>query len=94
MIIKTYRLGDKLFIRIPTEKSYASKTFIEQKLLQNLKQHITLKILNPIAIGKPSDLFPFHFSIYDWIEESSANHIQDNQIFLKNLANDLADFLK
>lgn len=91
---RTYRLGKDMLIRLPIAESYALKIQIEQDLLPQLSQHLSLKIPEPIRIGMPTEYYPYPFSIYRWIEGESANHLQQDDKTLESTAYQLANFLK
>ena len=91
---RTYRLGDRLLIRMPTAQSYALKVPKEQKLLPELAPYLTVHIPVPIKMGVPSKNFPFPFSIYKWLEGKSVNLLILDDDCLQKLAFDLAQFLK
>lgn len=91
---RTFRLGSQLLIRMPTEKSYALKVPKEQELLPLLAPHLSIAIPTPIGLGEPSKLYPFHFSIYKWLDGQSANSIPIDEEIMENIAHDLALFLK
>ncbi|WP_162902401.1 aminoglycoside phosphotransferase family protein, partial [Facilibium subflavum] len=91
---RTYRLGDDMLIRMPTAKSYALKVPKEQELLPQLAKYVSIPIPAPIKMGKPSDDYPYLFSIYKWLEGRSANLTQLDDKALENIAFQLATFLK
>ncbi|WP_150466311.1 aminoglycoside phosphotransferase family protein [Francisella sp. SYW-9] len=91
---RTYRIGNDMLIRIPTAESYALKVPKEQELLPMLAKHLSVAIPAPIKMGKPSDDYPYPFSIYKWLDGSSANHVTLGGQSLENLAFELANFLK
>lgn len=91
---RTYRIGDDMLIRMPTAESYALKVPIEQQLLPKLAKHLSVAIPAPIKIGKPSEDYPYLFSIYKWLDGRSANHVTLDEQSLENLAFELANFLK
>lgn len=91
---RTYRLGNALLIRMPTDDSYALKVPKEQALLPKLSAHLTLRIPAPIKMGVASSLYPYPFSIYKWLEGTSINMLTLNEACLDKLAFDLAKFLK
>ncbi|MCP5369392.1 MAG: phosphotransferase [Rickettsiaceae bacterium] len=91
---RTYRIGDDMLIRMPTAESYALKVPKEQELLPKLAKHLSIAIPAPIKIGKLSEDYPYPFSIYKWLDGSSANHVTLDEQSLENLAFDLATFLK
>lgn len=90
---RTFRLGEEMSIRLPSAEEYAPKVQIEQKWLPLLAPHLSLSIPKPLALGQPSKNYPWHWSIYQWIEGESANvlHIDDSHLAL--IASDLAQFL-
>jgi len=65
---RTFHLGTEMSIRLPSAQRYAAKVEIEQKWLPILAPHLSFRIPTPIAMGKPSQLYPFHWSVYQWIE--------------------------
>ena len=91
---RTYRLGNDLLIRIPTDESYALKVPKEYNLLPKLEPHLTVNIPKPIKIGRVSQTFPYPFSIYQWLEGTSINLLVLDDQTLEHLAHDLARFLK
>ncbi|WP_150464762.1 phosphotransferase, partial [Francisella sp. XLW-1] len=72
---RTYRIGNDMLIRMPTAESYALKVPKEQDLLPKLAKHLSVAIPAPIKMGKPSEDYPYPFSIYKWLDGRSANHI-------------------
>ncbi len=91
---RTYRLGDHLLIRMPTAADYAAKVSIEQDILPQLAQHLSLSIPAPIKMGKPSAGYPYPFSIYKWLPGKSINLLTLTDQDKAQLAFDLAQFLK
>lgn len=95
---RTYRLEEKMLIRLPTKESYALKVPIEQKFLPMIVKHISINIPIPIPIpirkGIPSKDYPYEFSIYEWLPGKSLNLIDLTVEEKNNLALDLAKFLK
>ena len=88
---RCFRLGDDLIVRLPSAERYADKVAKEQRWLPKLSSHLTVKIPVPIAMGKPSDLYPWHWSVYQWIPGQTvadAGNIKKNA-----LAKSLAVFL-
>jgi aminoglycoside phosphotransferase (APT) family kinase protein len=90
----TYRLGNDMLIRMPTEESYALKVPKEQILLPQLASHLTINIPVPIKMGAASQDYPYPFSIYKWLEGTSINLLVLDENCLEKLAFDLAKFLK
>ena len=91
---RTYRIGDDMLIRMPTDENYALKVPKEQALLPMLAKHLSVAIPAPIKMGTPSSDYPYPFSIYKWLDGRSANHVTLDDNALENIAFELAAFLK
>ena len=63
-----YKLGDKLTLRLPRHSSGNSLLQNEQKWLGFLASYLKLPIPAPIFIGKPTQDFPFDWSINPFFE--------------------------
>lgn len=88
---RTFHLGEDMTIRLPSGEEYAGQVAKEQYWLPKLAPHLPLSIPAPIAMGKPSKHYPWHWSIYKWIEGETASleRIAD----LPQFATSLAKFL-
>lgn len=91
---RTFRLGDELLIRMPTADPYALKVAIEHKLLPQLAARLSTKIPVPVKLGKPTDYYPYPYSIYRWLDGVSANLQEFDSKTLETIAVQLVDFLK
>lgn len=90
---RTFRLGQEMCIRLPSAHYYAASVLIEQQWLPYLAPHLSIPISTPLALGKPSKIYPWHWSIYRWIEGESANTLHSDDLLLQNSAARLAEFL-
>lgn len=90
---RTFRLGNEMLVRMPTAAAYALKVPVEQKLLPLLASHLSTNIPVPIKMGSPSNLYPYPFSIYKWLDGTSINFLTLNAAEKELLALDLAKFL-
>ncbi|WP_367606739.1 aminoglycoside phosphotransferase family protein [Legionella sp. W05-934-2] len=91
---RTYRLGDDLLIRMPTDESYALKVPKEQDLLPKIAPFLKVCIPVPVKMGAASKDYPYPFSIYKWLEGRSINLLVLDDDCMEKLAFDLAIFLK
>lgn len=91
---RTYRLGEHLLIRMPTDADYALKVPKEQALLPQLAKSLSFSIPAPIKMGKPSTDYPYPFSIYKWLPGKSINLLTLTAQDKEQLAVDFAKFLK
>ena len=91
---RTFRLGDDMLVRIPSAQYYALKVPKEQEFLPLLKPYFSVDIPVPIKMGSPSPYYPFNFSIYNWLNGISANHLEFDNKSLESISVQLAKFLK
>ncbi len=89
----TFRLGDQMAVRLPSAQCYADQVLKEQKWIPLLAKHLTTRISEPIAMGKPSSSYSCYWSIYTWIEGQSANNLSLDDLHLQLLAARVAQFL-
>ena len=90
---RTFHLGDAMSVRLPSGQEYAAQVAKEQKWIPFLAQHISVQICQPIAMGKPSKNYPWHWSVYRWIDGQSANTLKSHELDFKTIAEQLAQFL-
>ena len=91
---RTYRLGEHMLIRMPTDGDYALNVPKEQELLPQLAKCLSISIPAPIKMGMPSTDYPYPFSIYKWLSGKSINLLTLTDQDKEQLAFDLAKFLK
>lgn len=87
-----YRLGHDLYVRLPRMGEWADSLDREWVWLRKLAPKISLEIPQPVALGKPSEYFPYSWAIYHWIEGTpyqSKENLDETQT-----ARDLANFIK
>ena len=86
-----YRLSDDMVVRLPRIPSAVEQVEKEQKWLPILAPLLPLNIPIPLAKGKPSDDYPWHWSVYRWIEGEDA--IAASIANPRQTAIDLAQFI-
>lgn len=86
-----YRLGDDLAVRLPRIHSATGQVDKEHQWLPRLAPFLPLAIPHPLAKGKPGEGYPWHWSVYRWLEGENATieHIADPH----QSAIDLAQFI-
>jgi aminoglycoside phosphotransferase (APT) family kinase protein len=89
---RTFRLGSDMSVRLPSAAGYVAQVEKEHRWLPQLAPHLPLPIPSPLAMGQPSDAYPFPWSIYRWIdgEPAAIAPISDLSEFAKTLASFLA----
>jgi aminoglycoside phosphotransferase (APT) family kinase protein len=70
---RTFRLGHHMTVRLPSAEAYAAQVEKEQQWLPRLAPLLPLAIPTPLARGRPSNEFPWHWSIYRWIAGETAS---------------------
>ncbi|MBS0185797.1 MAG: aminoglycoside phosphotransferase family protein [Proteobacteria bacterium] len=90
---RTFRLGERMLVRLPSSEEYVKQVEKEHKWLPLIAPYLPLSVPKPIAMGNPSKDYPWNWSIYKWLEGNSANTLEINEETLQNIAVDLACFL-
>ncbi len=88
---RTFHLGEDMTVRLPSGPWYALQVEKEQKWLPKLAPLLPLPIPVPLAMGVPAEGYPWHWSVYRWLEgeTASSERIAD----LRQFASSLAQFL-
>ena len=86
-----YRLGDDMVVRLPRIHSATGQVDKEHQWLPRLAPFLPLTIPIPLAKGKPGEGYPWHWSVYRWLEgkNPTIERIADPH----QAAIDLAQFL-
>ena len=93
---RTFRLGEKMSVRLPSAERYIHQVQKESLWLPKLAPHLTLPITTPIAIGEPGPGYPWQWSVNGWIEGKTAStgHIDDLPTFARSLGEFLTSLQK
>jgi aminoglycoside phosphotransferase (APT) family kinase protein len=67
-----YRLGDDMVVRLPRIHRATGQVDKEHQWLPRLAPLLPLAIPVPLAKGKPGEGYPWHWSIYRWLEGENA----------------------
>ncbi|RDI48061.1 aminoglycoside phosphotransferase family protein [Aquicella lusitana] len=88
---RTFHLGEHMTVRLPSAAIYSPQVEKEHRWLPKLAPHLPLPIPIPLAMGKPAEGYPWHWSVYQWLagESASIEHITN----LRQFAIALAEFL-
>ena len=84
---RTFHLGEEMVIRLPSAEEYEPQIQKEYQWLPWLSRQLGFEITQPIALGKPSSTYPWHWSVNRWIEGESASrqNINDMKCFAEAL---------
>jgi aminoglycoside phosphotransferase (APT) family kinase protein len=87
----TFRLGERMSVRLPSSQAYVEEVEKEHRWLPVLAPELPLPISEPLALGEPGCGFPRPWSVYRWIEGQTA--VAAKVADLPEFAADLAGFL-
>jgi aminoglycoside phosphotransferase (APT) family kinase protein len=84
-----FKLGSDYYIRFPKLKEYADLILKEYRILPYIAKHVSIKIPQPIKLGKPNGLYPVHWAVYNWIngDPYNNNRITNYQGIISELTN-------
>ncbi len=85
-----YRLGDEFVVRLPRRKAAVACLENEQSCLPMLAERLPITIPVPVRFGRPSNTFPWPWSILRWMPGRTA----DKEPPAADQAKPLADFLR
>ena len=88
---RTFRLGDTMSVRLPSDARYAASVETEHTWLPKLARLLPLPIPVPLGLGEPCPLFPWHWSVNRWLVGEDASHGRIDDVV--QFAVDLAGFL-
>jgi aminoglycoside phosphotransferase (APT) family kinase protein len=88
---RTFRLGDRLVVRLPSAEWYAAAVDKEDRWLPLLAGHLPVPVPAPMAIGRPAAGYPFAWSVRRWLAGDPVEDAAD--VDRMALARDLGAFL-
>lgn len=68
----TFHLGENMAVRLPSAERYALQVEKEHRWLPRLAPLLPLPIPVPLAMGEPSNEYPWNWSIYRWLVGENA----------------------
>lgn len=89
---RTFHLGKELTVRLPSAEEYAGQIEKESRWLPYLQEHLDYPVSKSVAVGKPTDYYPFPWSVNCWIQGETL--LECPAADKKLLAQDLADALR
>ncbi|MER9437730.1 aminoglycoside phosphotransferase family protein [Mesorhizobium sp. M0618] len=88
---RPFHLGDEMTVRLPSAGAYSLQVEKEHRWLPRLAPLLPLPIPVPLAMGVAAEDYPWHWSVYRWIEGETAE--RERIASLPQFATDLAAFL-
>ena len=86
-----YRLGTDMVARLPLIHWAVGQVEKEHTWLPQLAPLVPLAVPEPLAMGEPGEGYPWHWSVYRWIEGETAHPSRITD--LRQTAIDLAGFV-
>jgi aminoglycoside phosphotransferase (APT) family kinase protein len=86
-----FRLGPDLVVRLPRIPGAAADVEAELRWLPQLAPHLPVAIPEVVAMGAPTDEYPWPWSVNRWL--TGRNPQVDSLVEPEDLANDLAEFI-
>ncbi len=89
---RTFRLGDRMTVRLPSAEHYVLQVEKEHRWLPLLAPQLPLPIPVPLGKGVPGEGFPWPWSVYRYLpgETLAAERVDD----VRQVAKDLTRFLR
>lgn len=88
---RTFRLGERLSVRLPSAPGYVEQVAKEQRWLPWLAPRLPLPVAQPVAQGRPALGYPFPWSVCTWLDGDTL--IIRPPADWARFASDVADFL-
>lgn len=86
-----YRLGDAHAVRIPRREVAAHLIEHEQQMLPGIAARVHATVSAPVRVGVPSELFPWPWSIVEWIDGVDGASVSADE--RAGVAESLAEFV-
>ncbi len=85
---RTFHLGEHMTVRLPSAAAYSLQVEKEHRWLPRLAPLLPLPIPVPLAMGMPAEGYPWHWSVYRWLdgEIATIERIADLHQFATTLA--------
>jgi aminoglycoside phosphotransferase (APT) family kinase protein len=88
---RTFRLGERLSVRLPSADGYVAAVEKENRWLPELAGHLPLPVPSPVAVGSPAADYPFPWSVRHWLDGDTVEDARELDRI--RLATDLGAFL-
>jgi len=87
-----WKLGDDLVVRLPRVRWASGQIEREATWLPRLAPHLPVAVPEPVAVGHPTEDYPYPWAVHRWIDGEGAalDRIDDEVAF----ALDLAEFVR
>jgi len=63
-----FRLGERHYVRLPRLAHWVTDLEMEWTWLPRLAPRVSLRVPVPVALGEPTEAYPFRWAVYEWIE--------------------------
>ncbi|WP_225850217.1 aminoglycoside phosphotransferase family protein [Streptomyces sp. HPF1205] len=85
---RTYRLGDRMTVRLPTAAGYVPAVAKENHWLPRLAPSLPVAVPPILAMGAPGEGYPYPWSVRGWLDGERADraHVEDPTRFATDVA--------
>jgi aminoglycoside phosphotransferase (APT) family kinase protein len=83
---RLWRLGDEFAVRLPRTREAADRLCRQDRWLPALAPSLPLAVPEPVGVGAPSVLFPWHWTVVRWVPGQTATALPDDDKSLDVLA--------
>ncbi|MBW8731877.1 MAG: aminoglycoside phosphotransferase family protein [Terrabacter sp.] len=84
-----FRLGNSLVVRMPKVEWAAQQADSDARWLPRLAPHLPVSVPVPVHLGRPSDDYPWAWSVVPWVDGTTPPRLGSDDV---PLARDLAAF--
>jgi aminoglycoside phosphotransferase (APT) family kinase protein len=81
-----FRLGEQLSVRLPRRQAAVRLIENEQKWLPRLAKHLPISIPIPYRLGKPTEAYPWQWTVLPWFTGKTADLSEPNITQIKLFA--------
>jgi len=81
-----FRLGDSMVVRLPRIDWAADSPAHEQRWLPVIGPHLAVETPQPLALGEPGEGYPWHWSVYTWLDGVNPEPADLTETFVADLA--------
>lgn len=89
---RTFRVGDRLSVRLPSHQSYVAGISKEDEFLPLLAEHLSVPVPAPVAAGRPGVEYPHPWSVRHWLPGNAPD--RDPELDRARFARDIWLFLR
>lgn len=87
----TFRVGDEFAVRLPRTERTQGQAELDLTWMPRLAPHVSLRIPEPLELGRPDEGYPFSWGVYRWLPGAP---FAPDRVDGVRAARDLAEFVR